>query len=343
MPEKRKTVVVALGGNAITQTGQRGTTEEQLANISNCCDFIADLAACGYGVVLTHGNGPQVGNLLIQNECGRAKVPENPMDVCVAQTQGSLGYLIAQTLQNRIRARGMDREVAAIMTQVVVDPEDPAFRSPSKPVGPFFTEEEARTQGHPMVEDSGRGYRRVVPSPRPKALAERDVLKLLVDAGVIVIAVGGGGIPVTEQQGGLHGAEAVVDKDFASALVAKEIGADSLMLLTGVPKVAIHFGTPASAGAGSDDRGPGAAVYGGGPVPRRQHGAQDSGRHGLCQRRRGRGHRDLPGAGLRGNGRQNRHQNCGLTGNEREKTKQFQEVMNYDGCWSVSSSHGGSR
>jgi carbamate kinase len=244
VPEKRKTVVVALGGNAITQTGQRGTTEEQLANISNCCDFIADLAACGYGVVLTHGNGPQVGNLLIQNECGRAKVPENPMDVCVAQTQGSLGYLIAQTLQNRIRARGMDREVAAIMTQVVVDPEDPAFRSPSKPVGPFFTEEEARTQGHPMVEDSGRGYRRVVPSPRPKALAERDVLKLLVDAGVIVIAVGGGGIPVTEQQGGLHGAEAVVDKDFASALVAKEIGADSLMLLTGVPKVAIHFGTP---------------------------------------------------------------------------------------------------
>ncbi len=244
MAGEKKTVVVAIGGNAITQSGQRGTAQEQVENIGHCCGLIADMAAAGYRLVITHGNGPQVGNLLLQNEAGRELVPENPLDMCVAQTQGSLGYLIVQSLKNSMERRGIQREVAALVTQVVVDSADPAFCHPTKPVGPFFSREEAERQDYPVVEDSGRGYRRVVASPEPKSLVESRVLRQLVQEGVVVIAAGGGGIPVVETGDGLHGAEAVVDKDFASALVAEAVGADCLLLLTGVPQVAVDFGTP---------------------------------------------------------------------------------------------------
>ena len=165
-----QTVVIAIGGNAITKNGQKGTVEEQMQNIRDCCDPILDLVQAGYRIVLTHGNGPQVGSILIQNEAAQDVIPASPLDVCGAQTQGSLGYLISQALYNRMKERGIKKEVTTIITQVVVDRNDPNFRHPTKPVGPFYTREQARLlekEGFAIVEDSGRGYRRVVPTPRP--------------------------------------------------------------------------------------------------------------------------------------------------------------------------------
>ena len=243
-----KTVVVAIGGNAITQSGQRGTVEEQLENLRACCDPVIDLVEEGYHVVLTHGNGPQVGCLLIQNETAKDQVPQNPLDVCGAQTQGSLGYLIAQTLDNRMKERGVAKEVAAVVTQVVVDPKDPKFQSPSKPVGPFYSQEEAqrleREKGYVMVEDSGRGWRRVVASPKPLELVEKAAVMALAGAGFLTVTVGGGGIPVIREGDALRGVEAVIDKDHASAVVAGEIQADTLLILTGVDQVSVDFGKP---------------------------------------------------------------------------------------------------
>jgi len=243
-----KTVVVAIGGNAITQSGQKGTVEEQFENVRNCCDPIIDLAADGYNVVLTHGNGPQVGCLLLQNEAAKDIVPVNPMDVLGAQTQGSLGYIITQTLLNRMKERGIAKPVATVVTQVVVDKNDPKFANPSKPVGPFYSKEEAeileKTKHYIMVEDSGRGYRRVVPSPMPLEIIEKESVMALADKGFIVLTVGGGGIPVIKEDGMLKGVEAVIDKDQASAMTALEIKADALLILTGVEQVAINFGKP---------------------------------------------------------------------------------------------------
>ena len=243
-----QTVVVAIGGNAITREGQRGSTEEQLANIRACCDPIVDLLEEGCRVVLTHGNGPQVGGLLLQNEAGRDTVPASPLDVCVSQTQGGIGYLLAQCLRNRIRERGLERPVAAVLTQMEVDGGDPAFQTPTKPVGPFYSQAEAevlrRERGLAMVEDAGRGWRRVVPSPMPLRLVERTAVRALAQAGFLVIAAGGGGIPVIRRGQRLQGVEAVIDKDYASALLASEIGADLLFVLTGVDQVAVDFGKP---------------------------------------------------------------------------------------------------
>ena len=243
-----KTVVVAIGGNAITQNNQKGTVEEQFANVAKVCDSIINLLEAGYRVVLTHGNGPQVGNLLIKNEAGKLIVPEHTLDVCGAETSGSIGYIIEQSLQNRLVERHTDKKVATVITETVVDKNDKAFLNPTKPIGPFFTEEESRQleeeKGYHMIEDSGRGYRRVVPSPKPLEIVEKDVIKTLSDAGYIVICAGGGGIPVIYENGRLKGIEAVVDKDRASSLLAERIGADYLMILTGVEKVAINYGRP---------------------------------------------------------------------------------------------------
>ena len=242
-----QTVVIAIGGNAITKHGQKGTVEEQMQNIRDCCDPILDLVQAGYRIVLTHGNGPQVGSILIQNEAAQHVIPVNPLDVCGAQTQGSLGYLISQALYNRMKDRGMAKEVTTIITQVVVDRDDPNFRHPTKPVGPFYTREQAEElerAGFAMMEDSGRGYRRVVPTPRPLEIIEHDTISELLDSGSLVIAVGGGGIPVVRENGRLSGIEAVIDKDLASALLAEEIGADVLLILTGVEKVAVDYGKP---------------------------------------------------------------------------------------------------
>jgi len=246
---RKPVAIIAIGGNAILQEGQRGTIEEQLANIKTVCASIIDLIQEGFQVVLIHGNGPQVGNILLRYETAANMFPVEPLDVCVAQTQGMLGYLIQETLYNFIHEKELGMDVATVVTQVVVDKNDPAFEEPTKPVGPFYTKAEAekiaREKGIPFVEDSGRGYRRVVPSPDPIDVVEKDIIGLLVKNNVITIALGGGGIPVVRgEKGQLIGADAVIDKDLAASLIAKQIKADYLVILTGVEKVALNFGTP---------------------------------------------------------------------------------------------------
>jgi carbamate kinase len=244
-----KTVVVALGGNAILQPGQVGTFEEQLFNIDRAMRRIAELVEDGWRVVLTHGNGPQVGNLLIQNAVAAKTVAPMPMDVCGAMSQGQIGYMLEQTLHNHFRKRKLDVPVVSLLTQVAVDPKDKAFAAPSKPVGPFYSEADAKKmmleEGHAMREDAGRGWRRVVPSPEPQEIVPRDAIRDLLADGVCVICSGGGGVPVVRSRGGaLSGIDAVIDKDLAAALLAAEVSADALLILTDVPKAYIHYNTP---------------------------------------------------------------------------------------------------
>lgn len=240
------TIIIALGGNAIIRQGEKGTIKEQYHNIKESCIYIAELIKEGYKIIITHGNGPQIGNILIQNEAGKDLVPTVPIDVGVAQTQGQLGYMIKQTLINTLREKAIDRPVISVLTQVVVDDQDRAFQNPTKPIGPFYNEQEAEElkekRGYHMVEDSGRGYRRVVPSPKPTNIIEKATIKEIAMSGSIVIAAGGGGIPVSDKDGIITGVEAVVDKDYASSLLATQIGAKYLVILTGVPQVAINFG-----------------------------------------------------------------------------------------------------
>lgn len=242
----KKTVIVAIGGNAIIQEGQIGTIEEQFENVKISCEPIIDLIEEGHNVVLTHGNGPQVGNVLLKVEAAKDIVAPNTLDVCGAETQGSLGYIIQQSLINRIKERNIKKNVATIITQVVVDKDDKAFTNPTKPIGPFYSKSRAdelkKEEGLVLVEDSGRGFRRVVPSPKPLEIIEKATISKLLENDFIVITAGGGGIPVIRDNDGIKGVEAVIDKDYASALVAQETGADYLIILTGVPKVAINFG-----------------------------------------------------------------------------------------------------
>ena len=242
-----KTVVVALGGNAILQPGQVGTFEEQLFNIDGAMRRIAQLVEEGWRVVLTHGNGPQVGNLLIQNALASKTVAPMPMDVCGAESQGQIGYMAAQTLANHLRKRRLEVPVVTIVTQVAVDPKDKAFAAPSKPVGPFYSEAEAKKMmledGLAMREDAGRGWRRVVPSPEPREIVELEAVRDLSEAGSLVIC-SGGGVPVVRSRGALSGIDAVIDKDLAAALLARELGADALLILTDVPQAYISYGTP---------------------------------------------------------------------------------------------------
>ncbi len=244
-----KRVVVALGGNAILQRGQKGTAEDQMASVYNTALQIVRMIDAGYEVIVTHGNGPQVGAILIQNELGSRQVPAMPMDVCGSETQGFIGYMFCQSLRNIMTEQGVKgHEPVCVVTQVEVDPQDPAFENPSKPVGPFFTEEEAQRRiqekGEHWIEDSGRGWRRVVPSPNPKHIVETSVICQLVQAGSVVIASGGGGIPViSDEKGILSGVEAVIDKDLAGHRLAREVGADMFMILTDVPNVALHYNT----------------------------------------------------------------------------------------------------
>ncbi|MFS0690356.1 carbamate kinase [Sporosarcina sp. 179-K 8C2 HS] len=243
-----KKIVLAIGGNAIIKEGQKGTLEEQMHNINESCEPVLDLIEQGNTVVITHGNGPQVGNSLIKNQMAESVVPAFPLDVLDAETQGNLGYLIQQAFRNKMVERNIQRPVATIVTQSVVSQEDPAFANPTKPIGPFYTQEELdkvlETEKIDYIEDSGRGYRRVVASPKPVTIVEKDAIQALLDKEIIVITAGGGGIPVVEENGMLKGTDAVIDKDFASALLAAEINADYLFILTGVEQVAINFGTP---------------------------------------------------------------------------------------------------
>jgi len=241
---------VALGGNAILQPDQVGTFEEQLVNVDHSCRRIARLVADGHHVVLTHGNGPQVGNILIQNDLAARLVPPMPMDVCGAETQGQIGYLLQQSLHNHMVKLHLDVPVVTLLTEVVVDPKDPAFAKPSKPVGPFYAEARARAlaveQGWAMKDDAGRGWRRVVPSPEPREIVQRAAIAHALAEGALVVCSGGGGIPVIRRRdGSLHGVEAVIDKDLAAARLALEIGADVLLILTDVANVFLDYGTAA--------------------------------------------------------------------------------------------------
>lgn len=241
-------VVVALGGNAILQPKQKGTIEEQLANVAYSAQQIVKLVERGKGVVVTHGNGPQVGNILLQNAAAGEQVPAMPLDVCGAESQGLLGYMIQQSIYNELREKGLNKEVVTVLTQVVVNRDDPAFLKPTKPVGPFYNQQEAelnmREKGEVWIEDSGRGWRKVVPSPIPQDIVELNIIRNLVQEGCIVIAAGGGGIPVERIEGKLFGVEAVIDKDLSSGLLAKKLGAKMLVIATDVEQVAIKWGTP---------------------------------------------------------------------------------------------------
>lgn len=242
-------MVIALGGNAILRPGEKGTHIEQLKHIRTISKQLVQLILMGYRLVITHGNGPQVGNLLLQNEKAGCQIPPMPMDVLVAESQGMIGYMIQQTLTSELKQIGKNYPVVSIVTQVLVKRSDPAFFKPTKPVGPFYGEKTAyqlrEERGWHVEQDSGRGYRRLVPSPKPVGIVESDAIKKMLDQGLIVIAAGGGGIPVvSESKGELSGVEGVIDKDFAAQCLAAETGTEILVLLTGVDRVAINFGKP---------------------------------------------------------------------------------------------------
>jgi carbamate kinase len=243
--------VVAIGGNALILEGQRGTIDEQYENARETSQHIAALVAGGWGVVVTHGNGPQVGFILLRSELvpDDAPVPRLNLEMSVADSQGGIGHILGQALLNELAARGLPDRVACVLSHVVVDPNDPAFDRPTKPIGPFYSKTEsgqkAKRNGWTMIEDSGRGYRRVVASPEPLRIVEGEQIRSLVDAGFVVIAVGGGGVAVVETgRGHYRGVEAVIDKDRASALLAASLDIPLLVLSTGVERVAIHFHQP---------------------------------------------------------------------------------------------------
>jgi carbamate kinase len=247
--DRAMTFVIALGGNCILRAGQKGTIEEQYENLRRTADQLLGLLSSGSRIVITHGNGPQVGNLLLASTMAQDTVPPMPLDICVAATEGFMGYMIQNTLANCLRQAKKPHNITTVVSQVVVDRNDPAFQSPSKPIGPFYSENEAgqlrQEKGWHIMLDSARGYRRVVASPMPVSLQQARIIKSMLDAGEIVVAVGGGGIPGTRQDNrNLTGVEAVIDKDYASARLAIEIHADVLFFLTAVEHVYRDFATP---------------------------------------------------------------------------------------------------
>lgn len=244
-----KKAVVAVGGNSLILDGKHQSVADQYIAAAKTMEHIAGMIEKGYDVVVTHGNGPQVGFILLRSEFARERLHTVPLDSCGADTQGAIGYNFQMALNNEFLKRGIKKTVATVVTQVVVDKNDPAFKEPNKPIGSFYTKEEAfkrkETEGWDIMEDAGRGWRRVVASPLPMEIVEFEAIKKLVDSGIIVVAVGGGGIPVTrDEKGNLHGAAAVIDKDYASALLAVKLGADLFVISTAVEKVCLNFGKP---------------------------------------------------------------------------------------------------
>lgn len=248
----KKLAVVAFGGNALIRAGQKGTIDEQETNVYNTSNNVLELIKNDYNLVITHGNGPQVGNILLQNLGGSKMygIPEMPLDICGAYSQGLIGYMIEQQLGNILRENSLEKDVMTIVTQVIVDKEDPAFKNPTKPIGPYYTKEEAdkmaEEQNAVFKEDAkGRGWRKVVASPQPMTINNKKSIEKLAREGQIVVAVGGGGIPsFFVEPNKLQGIDAVIDKDLASSSLASEIGADEFIILTDVPKVCINFNTP---------------------------------------------------------------------------------------------------
>ncbi len=247
--EHDKLAVIALGGNSIIEKGQRGTVAEQFANTQRSMERVIDMMELGYTFIVTHGNGPQVGNIMLQGAIAKDQVPEIPLVVADAMTCGSMGYMIEQSLQNAMIRRGLWRNVVTVPCQVLVDWQDPAMHNPTKPIGPFYTEEQADAlraeRGWDIRQDAGRGFRRFVASPYPIDIIERDAINLLLKQKYILIAGGGGGIPVRyEEDGTITGVDCVIDKDLVSMKLALAVGATTLIIITGVPRVVLNFGKP---------------------------------------------------------------------------------------------------
>jgi len=246
---KRKIALIAFGGNAILTENQRGLQSEQMKNAQKAARLMIHVVKKGYDLIIVHGNGPQVGNLLIQMEESITKIPPFSLEVCDAMTEGSMGFMLEKALINELRKNSVDKEVATLVTQVVVDRDDPAFENPTKPIGPFYSKYRAsmlkREKKWNMIEDAGRGYRQVVPSPKPIDVVPKYVIRDLVHAGKIVIAGGGGGIPVIINGNGLfQGVEAVIDKDYVASMIAREAKAELFVILTNVPCVYLNYGAP---------------------------------------------------------------------------------------------------
>jgi len=244
-----KTALIALGGNSLLRPEDEGTAEEQIDRMKETCNILADMIDHGYDLVFTHGNGPQVGNILIQNELSAETVPAMPLDICGAESQGQIGYIFQQTLKNALEEHGIHRNIASVITQVIVDKDDPAFEDPTKYVGPYYEKEKAERlkemRGWKMKKTSDDKYRRVVPSPIPKKIVEAEVIQDLVfsgEQGFIIIAAGGGGVPVIEENGMIEGVEGVIDKDLASAVLASDIEETFFIMLTRVHKVYLNYG-----------------------------------------------------------------------------------------------------
>jgi len=247
--KQQRTAVIAFGGNALLRPQDHGTQEEQFTLSWKATRWLVEIIHRGYELAIVHGNGPQVGNIMIQVEEAITKIPPQSLDVAVAQTQGSMGYMLANQLRNRFNEEQLEKEIAAVLTEVEVDRDDPAFENPTKPVGPYFTAYRAnllmQEHGWQMVEDAGRGWRKVVASPMPKKILGSHLLKRLVENGAVLVAGGGGGVPVYQDVGGYYrGVEAVIDKDYVAAMLATELEADLFIMLTQVPMVAENFGRP---------------------------------------------------------------------------------------------------
>jgi carbamate kinase len=244
----KQVAVVAVGGNALIKDKSKKTIPDQYAAAKETMGHIVSMIQAGWDVVVTHGNGPQVGFILRRSELALSELHPVPLDYCGADTQGAIGYMFQRALRNEFKRRGMDKVATTLVTQVQVDANDPAFEAPAKPIGSFLDEETAKKrmqEGKTFVEDSGRGWRQVVPSPKPVKIVEEDAIRNLIDGGFVVIATGGGGIPVVEDEhGDLQGIEAVIDKDFASSRLANVLGADLLLISTAVEKIALNFNTP---------------------------------------------------------------------------------------------------
>ena len=249
MTDKKGIAVVAVGGNALIKNKNQKSVRDQYAAAKDTMKHIVDMIEKGWDVVITHGNGPQVGFILRRSELAKEILHEVPLDYCGADTQGAIGYMFQKALNNEFKRRGLKKDAATVVTQTVVNKDDPAFEHPTKPIGTFMEEEEAKSReakdGWTVVEDAGRGWRRVVPSPRPEQIVEAEAIDTLIHAGIIVVGVGGGGIPVIiNEEGDIEGVEAVIDKDFGSSLLAKNINADLFVISTAVEKVAINFNQP---------------------------------------------------------------------------------------------------
>ena len=244
-----KLALIAFGGNAMLGSGEKGTAKEQYRNAKKAASLMVDIVNKGYELIIVHGNGPQVGNVLLQMEGSATTVPPFPLDVCDAMTEGSMGYMLEKAILNELRKQSIDKEVVTLLTQVIVDRDDKAFDNPTKPIGPFYNKFRAgqlvKENHWTMVEDAGRGFRRVVPSPKPIDIVPKRAIRAMVEKGIIVVAAGGGGIPVfLDSSGYVEGVEAVIDKDFASSLISKEAGVDLFIILTGVDRVVENFGKP---------------------------------------------------------------------------------------------------